>query len=76
MPCGRFGGGMCPFCPPLGPALKRRKFLTLIIPRDNNTHVRLAQNIDIFALPKGSDITCYQSENTLPVNLLVGHGNF
>ena len=23
MPCGRFGGGMCPFCPPppLGPAL-------------------------------------------------------
>ena len=24
MPCGRFGGGggMCPFCPPLGPALK------------------------------------------------------
>ena len=22
MPCGRFGGGHVPFCPPLGPALR------------------------------------------------------
>ena len=39
MPCGRFGGGgggggggagMCPFCPPLDPALKDGKHLPII----------------------------------------------
>ena len=30
MPCGHFGegGGMCPFCPPLGPALSNYKSWT------------------------------------------------